>query len=174
MSRPQKIATASCSSGSVELEAIGAPVASVVCYCDDCQEGYRQIEALPNAGAVRDPDGGTSYVLYRKDRVQCSRGSHLLQRHKIKEKSATHRQFATCCNSAMFMAFDDARHWIPVYRAQLQGDVSALQMRICTKFAPGRSHISNDVPSCPSYPLKYMEKLVAAWISMLFRGQNTP
>ena len=172
MSSPQKIATASCSCGSVELEAIGAPITSVVCYCDDCQEGSRQIEALPNARAVRDPDGGTAYVLYRKDRVQCSRGSHLLQRHKIKEKSATNRLFATCCNSAMFMAFDDARHWVPVYRARLQGDVTSLQMRICTKFAPEKSDISSDVPSYPGYPLKFMAKLVAAWIPMLFRRQN--
>jgi hypothetical protein len=47
MSAPPKNAmTASCSCGSVELEAIGAPITSVVCYCDDCQEGSRQIEAF--------------------------------------------------------------------------------------------------------------------------------
>jgi len=66
---PKSEMTASCSCGSVELEAVGAPIASVVCYCDDCQEGSRQIEALPNARPVQDPDGGTAYVLYRKDRV---------------------------------------------------------------------------------------------------------
>jgi hypothetical protein len=47
-----------CSCGSVELECIGAPITSVVCYCDDCQEGSRQIEALPNARPAQDPDGG--------------------------------------------------------------------------------------------------------------------
>jgi hypothetical protein len=56
---PKNHTTAQCSCGSVELEIIGAPIISVVCYCDDCQEGARQIEALPNARPVRDPDGGT-------------------------------------------------------------------------------------------------------------------
>jgi hypothetical protein len=56
--------TASCACGSVELAAIGAPIVSNVCYCGDCQQGSRQIEALPNAGPVRDPDGGTAYILY--------------------------------------------------------------------------------------------------------------
>ena len=41
---PKDDRTVSCSCGSVELEAIGAPIVSVVCYCDDCQEGSSQIE----------------------------------------------------------------------------------------------------------------------------------
>jgi hypothetical protein len=51
--------TATCSCGGVELKAFGRPIVSNVCYCEDCQKGADQIEALPNAGAVRDPDGGT-------------------------------------------------------------------------------------------------------------------
>jgi len=57
MSLPSRIGmTASCACGSVELAAIGAHIVSNVCYCGDCQQGSRQIEALPNAGPVRDPD----------------------------------------------------------------------------------------------------------------------
>src|SRR5260370_34280610 len=107
-SKPNTKRAASCACGSVAFEAIGAPITSVVCYCDDCQEGSRQIEALPNARPVRDPDGGTAYSVYRKDRVKCSRGALLLKSHKIREKSATNRVIATCCNSAMFLNFDDA------------------------------------------------------------------
>lgn len=161
--------TASCSCGSVELKAIGAPIISVVCYCDDCQEGSRQIEALPSARPVLDPDGGTAYVLYRKDRVQCSKGEHLLQSNKIKVKTATNRIVATCCNSAMFMKFDDGRHWVPVYRARFQGDAPPLQMRICTKFKPKSSSVTSDLPSYTGYPFKFLAKLLAAWIPMLLR-----
>jgi glycosidase len=39
----------SCTCGRVRCQAIGAPIVSLVCYCDDCQEGARNIEALPNA-----------------------------------------------------------------------------------------------------------------------------
>jgi hypothetical protein len=45
--------TATCSCGGVELNAVGRPIVSAVCYCDDCQRGSAQIEALPNASAVR-------------------------------------------------------------------------------------------------------------------------
>jgi hypothetical protein len=165
---PKNVTIARCSCGSVELEAIGAPISSVVCYCDDCQESSRQIEALPNAGPVQDPDGGTAYILYRKDRVKCSRGALLLKSHKIREKSATNRVVATCCNSAMFLNFDDGKHWVDVYRARLQGDILPSQMRICTKFKPENGDVRSDVPSYSSYPLKFLAKLLAARIAMLF------
>jgi hypothetical protein len=161
------VTAASCPCGRVELEAIGAPIASVVCYCDDCQAGSRQIEALPNAGPVLDPDGGTAYIVYRKDRVKCSRGALLLKSHKIREKSVTNRVIATCCNSAMFLNFDDAKHWVNVYRSRLKGDIPPLQMRICTKFRPENGDVPSDVPLYSSYPPKFLAKLLAAKLAML-------
>jgi hypothetical protein len=161
------VMAASCPCGSVVLEAIGAPITSVVCYCDDCQEGSRQIEALPNARPVQDPDGGTAYIVYRKDRVKCSRGALLLKSHKIREKSVTNRVIATCCNSAMFLNFDDAKHWVDVYRSRLTGDIPPLQMRICTKFRPENGDVPSDVPLYSSYPLKFLAKLAAAKFAML-------
>jgi hypothetical protein len=83
------IRSATCACGRVELEAIGKPIVSAVCYCDDCQKGARQIEALPNAGTVADPDGGTPYILYRKDQIACSKGADLLKSYKLKDTSAT-------------------------------------------------------------------------------------
>jgi hypothetical protein len=166
---PNTLKIARCSCGSVELEAIGTPITSVVCYCDDCQAGSGQLEALPNAGAVRDDDSGTAYVLYRADRVRYARGERLLRGHKINEKSKTSRVVATCCNSAMVMKFDDSRHWVPMYRARFEGDTPPLQWRICTKFKPGHVEIPNDVPSYAMYPLGFMAKLVTSNIAMLLR-----
>ena len=71
--------TAACACGGVELEAFGWPIVSAVCYCDDCRKGADLIEALPGAGVVRDPDGGTAYILFRKDRIACSKGADLLR-----------------------------------------------------------------------------------------------
>ncbi|HEY6420093.1 MAG TPA: DUF6151 family protein [Candidatus Binataceae bacterium] len=163
---PKNDATARCSCGSVELEAIGAPIMSVACYCDDCQEGARQIEALPNAAPVRNPDGGTAYLLYRKDRIKCSRGAQFLRDYRIKEKSPTKRVVAACCNSAMFLDFEKG-HWFSVYRARFQGDIPPVQMRVQTKFRPGNSDLPSDVPSYPGFSLKFMAKLLAARIAML-------
>ncbi len=47
----------------------------------------------------------------------------LLKGLKLKEKSATNRVVATCCNSAMVLNFDDGKPWVSVYRRRLAGDV---------------------------------------------------
>jgi hypothetical protein len=73
-------ATVHCVCGQVAVEGIGAPIASVICYCDDCQEGARQIRSLPNAVSIEDPDGGTAYLVYRKDRVTYLKGTSLFAR----------------------------------------------------------------------------------------------
>ncbi len=158
---------ARCACGRVEFEATGPPIASVVCYCDDCQEGSRRIEALPGARAVRDPDAGTAYILYRKDRAKCRTGAEHLSGGKIREDSATSRVVARCCNSAMLMKFDDARHWVSIYRGRFRGDVPPLQLRICTKFQPVASEHPSDVPSHSGFPLRFLAKLLASRLAML-------
>src|ERR1700740_2842170 len=120
---PSPTLIATCSCGGVELKAVGRPIVSSICYCDDCQRGARQIEALPNAPAVRDPDGGTAYILYRKDRFECSKAATQLGPYKRREASRTNRIVATCCNSAMFMNFDSGLHWVSAYRARFHGEL---------------------------------------------------
>lgn len=159
---------ARCSCGSVEIEAFGTPMTSVVCYCDTCQKGSRQIETLTNAVPILGRDGGTAYILYRKDRIKYSKGAELLKGYKVEEKSSTSRVVATCCSSAMIMRFDDAKHWVPVYRARFADDVLPLEWRICTKFKPENAEIPNDIPSSAMYPAGLLWKLLTSRISMLF------
>jgi hypothetical protein len=158
---------ASCACGQVAVQAIGSPIACVVCYCDDCQEGARQIQSLPHAGPVQDPDGGTGYLVYRKDRVTCLKGTSLLRHHKIRARSATNRVIATCCNSAMFLNFDDGKHWVDLYRSRCQGDVLPLQMRVGTKFKPAGSTIPTDVRQYPRYSMSFLMKLLLAKVAMM-------
>jgi hypothetical protein len=158
---------ARCSCGKVVIEAFGDPITSTVCYCDTCQEGSRQIEALPNAAPIRGPDGGTAYILYRKDRIKYSQGTELLKGYKIDEKSPTRRSVATCCNSAMVMQLDDVMHWVPIYRGRFHGEVPPLQYRICTKFKPANAEIPNDVPVSKMYPPGLMLRLLISKIAMV-------
>jgi hypothetical protein len=151
---------ASCLCGRVALEATGAPIVSNVCYCDDCQEGARRIEALPNAVAILDPDGGTAYLLFRKDRMVCSKGAALLKSYKLKETSATNRVVATCCKSAMFMNFDRGPYWVSAYRARFHGDLPPVEMRICT----------NSVSATPSSPV--MRQTISAIRCDSWRGSS--
>ena len=161
------ILTATCSCGRVELKAFGRPIVSTVCYCEDCRKGADQIEALPGAGTVRDPDSGTAYILYRKDRIECAKGAELLKRYKLKETSATNRVVAACCNSAVFMDFDRGPHWVSAYRARLHGELPPLQYRICTRSKPDGAVVPDDVPSARGYPPGLVLKLLASRLAML-------
>lgn len=156
---------ARCTCGQVELEAIGVPITCIVCYCDDCQAGARQIEALSNAAAVGEPDGGVGYVAYRKDRVRILKGTELLRGYKLREKSATNRMVATCCNAALILTFDDSKHWVDVFRARVIGHAPPVQLHVCTKYRQGVSR--DTVPSFSGFPLRFVAKLVAAKLAMM-------
>ncbi len=116
---------------------------------------------------MRDDDGGTAYILFRKDRFNCAKGADLLKGYKLKDTSKTNRMVATCCNSAMFMNFDKGPHWISAYRARFRGALPPLQMRICTKSRPENVVLPADVPSYPGYPAALIFKLLASRLAML-------
>jgi hypothetical protein len=157
---------ASCRCTKVTFAATGKPILSVVCYCDDCQEGARRIESLPDAVPVRHPDGGTPYVLYRKDRFSCVKGNQLLQGLHIRQQSPTKRVVTSCCNSAMFLDFGKG-HWVSVYRARFAGDLAPPQMRVQTRFRPKGAEVPRDLPAYATFPLTFIVKLIAARIAML-------
>jgi hypothetical protein len=165
---PKNRLTARCSCGNVELEARGDPITSAVCYCESCQQGSRQIEALPNGRSACGPDGGTEYVLYRKDRVGYSKGSRLLRGLKLRDGSSTRRVVASCCDSPVFLDFEKG-HWLTIYRTALQGEVPPPEMRVHTKSRPAGIDLPDDVPNHAGYSLKFMAKLFGAWIAMLLR-----
>jgi hypothetical protein len=157
---------ARCTCGKVELEATGEPLTSVICYCDDCQAGAQQIEALPNAALVREPNGGVGYLVYRKDRVRIRKGTELLRGYKIRQNTATNRMVATCCNTAIILKFDDSKHWVDVYRTSVVGNVPPLQMQICTRYRQAGA-LDTAIPAHPKYPPRLLAKLLAAKIAML-------
>lgn len=163
--RSHSIIVGSCRCGGVQFSAEGKPIAGVVCYCADCQEGARKIEALPEAPPVHDPDGGTAYLLYRKDRFSCIRGGQYLADIRIRDHSPTRRVVASCCNSALFLDFEKG-HWLPAYRARFGGDASPVEMRVQTRFKPQNATLPRDVPSYPALPLKLVAKLISARIGM--------
>lgn len=160
---------ARCACGRVSLKVRGAPIVTVVCYCDDCQEGARRIESMPDASPVKEADGGTSYLAYRKDRLEFAAGREYLLAQKLRPASTTHRVVASCCHSAMYLGFDDSKHWVDVYRSRLQGEVPPLQMRICMRFALRPEAVPGDVPRHAGYPFGLIARLMAARIAMMLR-----
>lgn len=160
--------TEQCQCGKVELAASGRPILAVTCYCVDCQEAGHRFEQLPSAPPVLDADGGTEYVLFRKDRVQCTKGAELLEEHRLKPESPTRRVIATCCNAPMFLDVTQG-HWLSLYRKRFANGAPPIEMRAMTKSRPGGTALPNDVPNYPGFSGKFMLKLLGAWLAMGFR-----
>jgi hypothetical protein len=159
---------ASCACGAVTLEAKGPPMVTAVCYCDDCQSAGQKMQAAPGAPPVLDGDGGTAMVMFRKDRLRCVEGADRLVATKLDPKSATSRYVAGCCNSAMYLGFDDAKHWVDVYRNRVVGQPPAIEARICTRFRTASEALPGDAPAHPSYPPSMIPKLLGSKIAMMF------
>jgi hypothetical protein len=160
--------SASCRCGKVELQIVGAPISRVICYCASCQEAGRQYQAVPGVASVLAEDGGTDYVLYRKDRVRCVRGGNLLEERRLKPDSPTRRMSARCCNTAMFLDVTMG-HWLTVYRGRLPNDMPPAIMRMMTAERPEGVTLPDDMANYPGRSGKFMLKLLRAWIAMGFR-----
>ena len=157
-----------CQCGKVKLEAVGRPILTGSCYCTSCQEAGRRFEQLASAPPVLNPDGGTDFVLYRKDRVQCVTGQEYLEEHRLRPDSPTRRVVAACCNSAVFLDFTRG-HWLTIYRDRFPTGAPPLEMRVMTKERRDGIELADDLPNYGGHSGKFMLKLVAAWIAMGFR-----
>lgn len=158
----------SCRCGKVEFQLDGAPILRGICYCASCQEAGRRHQAAPGADPVVAEDGGTDYVLYRKDRVRCVKGGELFEERRLNPESPTRRLFAHCCNTAMFADFTKG-HWLSLYRGRLAGDLPPPTMRMMTAARPAGVILPDDMANSPGHSGKFMLKLLLAWIAMGFR-----
>jgi hypothetical protein len=161
------IRIASCACGAVRCEGVGAPIASVVCYCSDCQEGGRRIEALPGAPRVLDADGGAASLVYRDDRFRCVAGAEKLVAYRNNDRAPTRRMVASCCNSGMFLKFEPG-FWVSSYRLRFSGDLPPIEMRNQTRDRRVEMAIASDAPSFSCYPIRLFAKLIRARIEMFF------
>lgn len=159
---------ASCRCGAVAFEMEKAPILSTACYCHSCQEAGRRIAELPDAEPTLDADGGTAFVLHRKDRIRCLDGGHRLKEHRLKPDSPTRRMVAGCCNSAMFLEFTRG-HWLSIYADRLVGGAPPLEMRVMTGDRRDGVVLPGDVPNYATHSGKFMWRLLSAWAAMGFR-----
>src|SRR5260221_3872580 len=117
-----------CRCGRVRLEIAGAPMLHCIGYCKHCQEGGRRLQALAGADVILGSDGGTDYVVYRKDRVRCVVGGEPLEEYRLEPEVPTRRMNARCCNPGLFLHFTTG-HSVSVYCNPLPGGFPPPTMR---------------------------------------------
>ena len=162
--------TARCSCGACQLDLRGAPIVTAACYCTSCQAAGERFAALPAGSAVLASDGGTPYVLQRKDRVTCTQGAGLLREFRLKPDSPTRRVIASCCNSPMFLEFSGG-HWMSIYRDRLAPeDRPRVEMRTMTMDRRAGVEFDDAIPSYRKHSGRFMWRLLVAWAAMGFRA----
>ncbi|MDA8426161.1 MAG: hypothetical protein M0Z80_08470 [Treponema sp.] len=111
-------------------------------------------------------DGGTSYVLYRKDKVAFPKGKELLRDYRLEGEPFTKRAVASCCNSAMYLEYEKG-HWFSLYRDRCVGPIPPVQMRLQTRFKPEAAVLPKDAPAFKAFPPRFIVRLLWARLAML-------
>jgi hypothetical protein len=168
MTKKNPTHVAHCQCGAVEVGAWGEPIVVNACYCDDCQDAAQRIAASANSPPVASAGGGTEFMLFRRDRIACTRGADRLQAMRLTAASKTRRMIAGCCATPMYLAFDDKRPWVSAFRASFGADAPPVEMRICTRFRQAEEKVEDVLPSYPGYPPGMIVRILAAWPLMLF------
>ncbi|MGV3624193.1 MAG: hypothetical protein ACO1OB_25470 [Archangium sp.] len=164
---------ATCACGNSAVEAVGRPIVTAVCYCDDCQEAARRLHVkYPDAPALLRADGGTEAVLFRSDRVRWLRGETLAVHERLTATSPTNRVVVSCCNAPMLMTFERGPFWSSLYRQRID-NAPPLQFLMNTRFAPDERALPK-LPRAKGIPFGVAVRLTLAGAGMaLSRGRKT-
>ena len=168
MPRAPQSTSAVCQCGRTAIALAGAPIQSVICYCESCRTAGLGFEQAPGAPRVVGADGGVGYCLYRKDQVAIVRGAETLREHRLKPDSPTRRVVASCCGAPMFVDFTPG-HWLTVFADRLPAPAPEPQMRIMTRDRPEGAALPDDIPAFGGQPPRMLFKLLGAWAAMGFR-----
>jgi hypothetical protein len=144
-----------CACGCVQMEVEQTPIIATECHCNSCHAAGERLRALEGAPDVRGRNGGTPFVLYRKDRVRFVTGLDRLRAFRLTQDASTRRAVATCCNTPMFLEFKGG-HWLSVYAGD-RAEAAAL---------------SQDVPHGTRQTLGFYARLLGAWAAMGFRSPD--
>jgi hypothetical protein len=159
---------ARCRCGQVEIGAWAEPLVVAACYCDDCQAATERLAASTRRAPAVSADGGTEFMVFRRDRIACIRGPENLEAMRLTDATKTRRMIARCCATPMYAGFDDSRPWVSAFRASFGADAPPVRMRICTRFRRPEDNGNDGLPSHRSYPPAMIARILAAWPLMLF------
>jgi len=165
MSRSSQLSHFRCACGRTIFEGRGRPIATVACYCRDCQAAGRAIDALPGGRGGVAADGGMVSSIFRKDRVSCVSGQELLVGHKLRPESPTVREVASCCNSSVATRFENQAP-IVTLRTFAPGASLIPDMCVYTRHAPDAQQIGHAARRYAGIPPKLIFKVIAAQLAL--------
>ncbi len=158
-----------CRCGRVRLEVSKQPIIAAECHCNSCREAGARLSALEDAADVRQPNGGTQFILYRKDRIRFPAGTELLREFRLTPASTTRRVVASCCHTPVFLEFKGG-HWLSLYAALWPDELRPVpKVRTMTSDLPAGTTLDDAVPSNRRQSLSFFAGLLGAWIAMGFR-----
>jgi hypothetical protein len=164
-----QITKLACRCGAVHIDVEKAPIISTECHCNSCRAAAARLQVLGVPTPVQNANGGTPFVLYRKDRVRFAQGAEHLKAFRLAPQATTRRVIATCCNTPVFLEFKGG-HWLSLYaRLWPTGTLPPLDLRTMTSDLPQGAVLGDDVPSGTRQTLGFYAKLLGAWIAMGFR-----
>lgn len=163
-----------CRCGKVHIDVEHAPLLTAECHCNSCREAGTRLEAVGIEPPMLQPDGGTRFVLYRKDRVRFTQGVEQLKEFRLKADSPSRRVVAGCCNTPLFLEFKGG-HWLSIYGGLWpQGRQPPLQVRTMLGDRADRPVFNDGVASGTWPTMKFYALLLGAWIAMGFRVPAVP
>ncbi|WP_210324497.1 GFA family protein [Chelatococcus reniformis] len=158
-----------CACGTVRLEAEGAPMLCAVCHCSSCRIAGQEFDARTDLEPIVDASGGTSAVLWRKDRVRCVAGCERLEPHRLTLGSPTRRMVASCCGAPMFLDFTKG-FWLTVYRGRVEHAPSP-SIRVMTGDVPVGVVLPEDgLPRVRGHSGRFMLKMLMTRLGMGLRS----
>ncbi|WP_224703072.1 GFA family protein [Devosia aquimaris] len=158
-----------CRCGQVQMRLHKAPLVVAECHCTSCRAASERLQRLPDGQDVTAGNGGTPYVLYRKDRVEIIAGRGQLASFVLGPERTTRRVVATCCNTPMFLEFNGG-HWLSLYRSLWPAEAApALDLRTMVGDRVETTPLKGDVPAGALATTGFFARLLGAWIAMGFK-----
>ena len=164
-----QITPLACACRQVQLEALSAPIVSTECHCSSCRAAGAKL-GIATASPILEANGGTRFILYRKDRVCFLKGAELLREFRLTSQAPTRRVVASCCSTPVFLEFENG-HWLSLYSGLWPRDaLPPLDLRTMTGDLPNPVALTDDVPSGRRQTALFYAKLLRAWIAMGFKS----
>lgn len=158
-----------CTCGALRLEVRGTCIVRAECHCNSCRAAGARLSTLQPKPAFLNDNGGTPYVLFRKDRVLWLQGTQQLREYRLSPDATTRRVVASCCNTPVFLEFESG-HWLSLYSSLWPANTRPTpQLRTMTSDLPAPASLPNDIPNSKTQSASFMLKLLGAWIAMGFR-----